>query len=110
MYRYILSIFNTQLNVVWSWGFHNPNPIENGIGFQVQGFKFKGYCEVKYDEGKDSFTFLMYNSDNTILKTVEDCYFDNLVQVIDSEVETDLVNNKYKRQVGEWLQRVMINS
>ena len=46
MAKYIMSIFKTQLMIVWSWGFHNPTAIENGMRFRVQGFKFKGIVEV----------------------------------------------------------------
>ena len=52
---YIMSILKTQLVVVWSWGFHKPIVIENGLQFKVQGFKFRGVLSIVYNEGRDLF-------------------------------------------------------
>ena len=71
--------------VVFSWGFHNPQPLPNGKGlkFQVEGFKYKGTVEVVYIDGKDLFEVVL--TDNG--EKVEDVYLDCLVSVIDNLVE-----------------------
>ena len=86
MAKYIMSILKTQLMVVWSWGFHNPVAIENGLQFKVQGFKFKGIVEVVYNEGRDLFDvrFLKANKE---VNTIDGVFFDMLVDVIDDFVE-----------------------
>ncbi len=86
MAKYIMSILKTQLMVVWSWGFHKPIAIENGLRFNVQGFKFKGVVEVAYNEGRDLFDVRFLKA-NKVVKTVEGVYFDTLVDVIDDYVE-----------------------
>ena len=53
MAKYIMSIFKTQLMVVWSWGFNSPMAVNNGLRFKVQGFKFRGVAEVVYNEGSE---------------------------------------------------------
>ena len=86
MAKYIMSIFKTQLMVVWSWGFHKPVAIENGLRFKVQGFKFRGVVEVRYNEGHDLFD-VSFIKGGKVVKKVEDVFFDMLVDVIDNYVE-----------------------
>ena len=86
MAKYIMSILKTQLMVVWSWGFHKPVAIENGLQFKVQGYKFKGVVEVAYDEGRDLFDVRFFMA-NKVVNTIEGVYFDMLVDTIDDYVE-----------------------
>ena len=86
MAKYIMSILRTQLMVVWSWGFNSPIAIENGLRFKVQGFKFKGVVEVKYNEGSDLFDVSFIKTGKAV-KTIEGVFFDTLVSVIDYYVE-----------------------
>ena len=86
MAKYIMQILKTQLMVVWSWGFNNPTAIENGMRFRVQGFKFKGIVEVRYNEGHDLFD-VSFIKRNKVVATANDIFFDSLVEVIDNFVE-----------------------
>ena len=104
MAKYILSIFKTQPNVVCSWGFRSPYVVKNGVRFHVNGFQHKGWCEVMYDEGRDTFIFSTFGKGGRVLSVVEDVYFDNLIDVIDSAVETGKMSEEqYKEKVGNWL-------
>lgn len=107
MAKYIVSIFKTQPNIIMSWGYHNAIAIENGIMFLVNGFIFKGWVKVLYEEGLDTFTVSLINRKGTVVKTIEDVYFDNLVSTIDYNVETkNEQTEKYKQQVNAWLATV----
>ena len=86
MAKYIMSILRSQLMVVWSWGFHNPIAIEDGLRFKVQGFKFRGIVEVRYNAGHDLFD-IYYIKANKVVATAKDIYADMLVGVIDNYVE-----------------------
>ena len=86
MAKYIMSILKTQLMVVWSWGFHNPIALENGLRFNVQGYKFKGVVEVAYNEGRDLFD-VRFLKRNKVVNTIEGVFFDMLVDTIDDFVE-----------------------
>ena len=86
MAKYILSIFKTQLMVVYSWGFHQPMALENGIRFKVTGFKFKGIVDVIYNEGRDLFD-VSFIKRNKVVKSIDGVYFDMLVDTIDNFVE-----------------------
>lgn len=99
MAEYILSILRSQLVVMWSWGFNSPTRLSDnrGLAFKVQGFKYTGLVEVVYDEGLDTFTVILKKTG----KTIEDVYFDELVNVIDSLVERtddyeERVNREYR--------------
>lgn len=86
MTKYIISILKTQLMVVWSWGFHNAKAVENGLRFNVQGFKFRGVVEVVYNEGQDLFDVSFIKA-NKVVKSIDGVFFDMLVDVIDDYVE-----------------------
>ena len=86
MAKYIMTILKTQLMVVWSWGFHQPVAIENGLQFKVQGYKFKGVVEVAYNEGRDLFDVRFLKA-NKVVDTIEGVYFDMLIDTIDDYVE-----------------------
>lgn len=83
MAEYILKILQSQLMVVFSWGFHRPMrlPDDKGLAFRVNGFKHKGWVSVEYDEGKDLFDVVIGD------KRITDVYIENLVDVIDFAVE-----------------------
>ena len=82
MAKYIMTILKKQLMVVWSWGFHQPVAIENGLQFKVQGFKFRGIVEVVYNEGRDLFDVRFLKA-NKVVNTIEGVFFDMLVDTID---------------------------
>lgn len=97
MAKYIMSILRTQLMVVWSWGFNSPIAVKNGLRFKVQGYKFRGVVEVVYNEGKDLFDVSFIKA-NKVIKSVEDVYFDMLVDVIDNYVEK---TSDYEKRVKQ---------
>ena len=97
MAKYIMTIFKTQLMVVWSWGFHKPVAIENGLQFKVQGYKFKGVVEVAYNEGRDLFDVRFLKA-NKVVNTIEGVFFDMLVDTIDDYVEK---TSDYAQRVKE---------
>lgn len=99
MAEYILTILRSQLMIMCSWGFSSPTrlPDNRGLTFKVQGFKYKGWVEVVYDEGLDTFRVVLKKTG----KTVEDVYFDELVNVIDALVErTDDYEERVNKEYG----------
>ena len=96
-----MSILKTQLMVVWSWGFHNPVALPNneGLRFNVQGFKFKGIVEVRYNEGWDLFD-VNFIKGGKVIETFEGVYFDGLVEIVDDYVERV---PDYDKKVQEFL-------
>jgi hypothetical protein len=86
MANYIMSILKTQLMVVWSWGFHKPMSLENGLIFMVTGFKFKGVVSIVYNEAQDLFDVSFIKA-NKVVNVVNGVFFDMLIDVIDDFVE-----------------------
>lgn len=86
MAQYIMSILKTQLMVVWSWGFHQPIALQNGLRFKVSGFKFCGVVDIVYNEGHDLFDISFIKS-NKVVKSVDGVYFDMLIDVLDDFIE-----------------------
>ena len=85
--NYILSILKTDLNTIWSWGFHNPKAIQNGLAFKVQGFLHKGWVVIEYNEGSDLFDMKLLSNQLEEVKSIEGVYFDELIDTIDDAVE-----------------------
>ncbi|MDE7448816.1 MAG: hypothetical protein K2M72_01225 [Paramuribaculum sp.] len=96
MAEYILQILRSQLMIMWSWGFNSPTRLADnkGLAFKVQGFKYTGWVEVVYDEGLDTFSVILKKTG----EVVEDVYFDELVNVIDSLVER---TEDYEKRVNK---------
>lgn len=101
MAKYIMSILKVDLMVLFSWGFHNPTAIENGLIFKVNGFKHRGKVKVVYNEDKDLFNVSLITNRGVEIETIEGVFFDNLVEVIDNHIEK---TNNYSQDVDNWLQ------
>lgn len=100
MANYILRILRSQLMVMFSWGFNHPVALPNneGLRFNVQGFKFKGTVEVVYNEGWDLFD-VRFIKNGLVIDTIEELYLDGLVDAIDRYVEkTDGYENRVKEE------------
>ena len=87
MAEYILSIFKSKLSVIFSWGFNSPAALENGLKFDVNGFKHKGAVVVNYNEGADLFDIDFLTSENEVIESFSGIYIDQLIEVIDNHVE-----------------------
>lgn len=101
MANYILAILRTSQNIVWSWGFNSPKPLDNGLTFKVQGFLHKGWVSVEYNEGSDLFDIKLLSYQLKEVKSIEGIYVDQLVDVIDDSVECcDNYEEKVKSTYG----------
>lgn len=81
-----MTILKTQLMIVFSWGFHQPVAIENGLQFKVQGYKFRGVVSIVYNEGRDLFDVSFIKA-NKVINRIDGVFFDMLVDTIDDFVE-----------------------
>lgn len=87
MANYILKILQSNLSIVWSWGFNSPRPINNGLIFNVNGFIHQGAVCISYIYDTDNFTIQLINRHNEVCKEISGVYIDNLIDVIDLSVE-----------------------
>ena len=93
MAEYILQILKSNLMIVFSWGFNNPQRLSNGLKFKVEGFKYKGEVKVIYNKATDLFDITLENNTK-----VDDVYADNLINVIDNLVEK---TDDYKERITQ---------
>lgn len=104
MTRYIVSILKQQPSIVMSWGYRYATAIENGLRFFVDGFLFRGWVAIVYDEGTDTFTVRFNDKKGTLKEELHDVYFDTLVDVIDRKVERGYISDgEYRDKVDIWL-------
>lgn len=101
MANYIYSILKSQPMIIFSWGFNKPMALVNdeGLIFQVNGFKHQGQVKVIYHAGKDLFVVILLDSKNNEVLRIDEVFFDQLVEVIDNAVE--LVDD-YDNRVNEF--------
>ena len=65
MAKYILQILRTQPIVVFSWGFHNAQPIRNGLRFSVNGYLHHNHLKnLTYQFDIQGNNLLMYNTND----------------------------------------------
>ena len=89
MAEYIMVILKSRWQIMWSWGCRNFIAIEEGLMWHVQGYLLNGWVKVVYNYGTDAFDVYFLNNSKKVIKTVNEVYLDNLVDVIDYNVETD---------------------
>ena len=87
----INNILDSRLNVVWSWGLHNKRVMNDGVRFDVQGFKFTGEVKITFDFARshahEKSTFKVQIGDEVTTGVTAD----ELIDFIDERVE--LVDN-----------------
>ncbi len=94
----IFERFSSRLDVIFSWGFYNAKPLEDGIQFSVQGFIHTGDVIVIKDS-LDKYRVRTINADGSIKKELRDISLESLVDTIDSMVEYCPSYEKKVRQV-----------
>jgi len=87
--------------VTWSWGTSNfTNFFNKGLTFSVNGFKHKGIVAITYNRVPDLFNVELRTRQYNLKEEVTGVYIDQLIDVIDSLVETDNdQSDEYKNQV-----------
>ena len=101
MAQYILTILRSRPMVVFSWGFSNATAIEQGLQFNVNGYKHQGKVRVQYNEGADLFDIVLLDRNGNETDRENEVYLDCLVSVIDGMVErTDDYASRVKKQYG----------
>lgn len=88
--------------VVWSWEAHNFTQFfGKGLTFSVNGFKHKGIVAITYNRVPDLFNVEIRNSHYNLITKVDEVYVDQLIDIIDSLVEThNDKSDEYAEKVG----------
>jgi hypothetical protein len=92
--QHIVGLLMKDPVIFWSWGAKETTAIHTSknnckaLTFQVNGFKHQGKVVIVLN-GLDLFNVYLVNNDETIKETINDLYFDQLVEAIDRSVEYD---------------------
>lgn len=85
---YVLKHFS---GIVMSWGVSKVLKIKvghwDGIRLHVQGFVHEGAVNILYNEGTDLFDIQFIDLNEKIVKTIEDVYIDQLIEILDTNIE-----------------------
>lgn len=92
----ILSVLLSRPTYIMSWGTHNLYFIENGIRFNVKGFKFTGIIEIKYINMRDYYRISLLNEDLSVKHVEQDLPINMIVDKIDNLIE---VVENYEKSV-----------
>jgi hypothetical protein len=84
---------------MWSWGLNSPLAIKDGLQFKVEGFKFKGIVQIKYNSGSDFFD-IYFIKRSKVIDYIKGIDLTSLVNVIDDKIEK--VDNYNKRVEEEY--------
>lgn len=99
---YILNVIKASGCIFYSWGFHSPKTViynnMPALQFTVDGFIHKGDVVVAYNGCADLFELYLLNK-LEVVKSMKRIYVDELVRVIDSLVEKNCSDEKYKIEV-----------
>lgn len=100
MAKYIWTILRSQPYVVMSWGLDMDTlmPVDNGLQFHVEGFKFIGTVRVVLDEGTDLFEIHLIDDSGIEQRMTDSVYLDTLVSTIDELVEH---TEDYEKRIRE---------
>lgn len=102
----ILAIIRSGGPITWSWGTRAFNAMVYrdmaALQFVVSGFIHSGKVIVAYNGGTDTFEVYCLVND-VVVKSRNDIYFDQLVDVIDGMVEKNCSESDYHDKVNKWL-------
>lgn len=106
MCNYIKQILRSGGPILWSWGVENFRHIEYkemaALRFKVNGFLHKADVVVAFNEGADCFEVYCLNENDEVVKSKDDVYLQELVDVVDQFVEKDCSQKEYNAQLEEW--------
>lgn len=75
--------------IIWSWGANNWQIMQDkALRFNVNGAKHKGRVYITLDHS-DTFTIYYTSIQDNIKKVSEGIYIDQLIEVLDTDIETE---------------------
>lgn len=85
--RETLTVLKYDIRVFWSWGVSRLTNVHNkGLMFKVNGHHHKGYVLITLD-WSDTYDVHLITTHGNIVKSFDMVYFDDLVEIIDSNIE-----------------------
>ena len=83
IYRHL----STNLLIQWSWGFHSPKAIVNGLKFRVRGLAFQGEITIRFDHSNNNYVVVFYTESGEHVRKVTNVRWDELIDMLDKNID-----------------------
>jgi hypothetical protein len=98
----VFSLLKHYTPVIWSWGFKSATNYANKtFMFGVSGFVHKGLVAIYYNAGLDMYQIDLLNSKYKVVKTIEEVYVEDLVDILDFNIEKNTSHEEYCKKVNK---------
>ena len=77
----------TNLLIQWTWGFHSPKSLHNGLQFCVKGLAFEGMIRIRLNRGDSRCVLLFLNERGEQVRKMWDIALDSLISVLDRNID-----------------------
>ena len=77
----------TNLLIQWTWGFHSPKSLCNGLQFSVRGLAFQGMIRIRLNSGNNLCVLIFFNEHGEQVRKMWDIALDSLISVLDRNID-----------------------
>ena len=82
-----MKVLSYNINTYWSWGVSQRVNFQNkGLGLKVSGHHHKGWVLITLSY-MDTYSVHIVSNKGEVLETIDEVYFDMLVDIIDRRIE-----------------------
>ena len=77
----------TNLLIQWTWGFHSPQSLHNGLQFCVKGLAFEGMIRIRLNRGDSRCVLLFLNERGEQVRKVWNVPLEELIDLLDRNID-----------------------
>ena len=78
---------HTNLLIQWTWGFHSPKSLWNGLQFNVRGLAFQGTVRIRLNRDDNRCVLIFFNERGEQVRKMWDIALDSLISVLDRNID-----------------------
>lgn len=83
IYRHL----RTNLLIQWTWGFHSPKSLTNGLQFNVRGLAFQGMIRIRLNSDNNRCVLMFFNERGEQVRKIWDIPLESLISVLDRNID-----------------------
>ena len=77
----------TNLLIQWTWGFHSPQSLHNGLQFSVRGLAFQGMIRIRLNSDNNLCVLIFFTERGEQVRKMWDIALDSLISVLDRNID-----------------------
>ena len=77
----------TNILIQWSWGFHSPKTIADGLKFCARGLALQGEVRIRYDRLNNRYVVMFFNERGEQVRKVWNVRLESLISVLDRNID-----------------------